>query len=176
MLASAGCGELQRGGPSLAKATSPALPVGSRVPDVPELNAAGPARPPIARRSPAFSALVRCAGEHLVFKDEEKTGADTLMIAPLCSALMRLGNAVQRRWPSMKLRVTEAWDEQREHGARSFHYEGRAADLTTSDLDRGKLGELAALAVTEEFDWVFFEDQTHVHVSVRAASAVSPGR
>ena len=119
---------------------------------------------------------MRCEGEQIVFKDEERTGADRLMTAPLCSALLRLGTAVNRRWPSLRLRVTEAWDEEGEHGALSFHYEGRAADLTTSDLDRAKLGQLAALAVAAKFAWVFFEDQSHVHVSVQPARGSTRSR
>jgi hypothetical protein len=74
---------------------------------------------------------------------------------------------VQRRWPKLKLRVTEAWDENREHGESSVHYEGRAADVTTSDTASDKLGPLARLAIDAGFDWVFFEDASHVHVSVR---------
>ena len=35
----------------------------------------------------------------------------------------------------MKFRVTEAWDEDDEHSGQALHYEARAADLPTSDVD-----------------------------------------
>jgi hypothetical protein len=121
----------------------------------------------VTRDGPGFQELVSCAAPELVFKDEEGTQADRLMTPRLCNLLRRLGVRVDKEWPGVRVRVTEAWDEQREHSPSSVHYEGRAADLTTSDLDAGKLGRLGRLAVIAGLDWVYFEDRSHVHVAVR---------
>jgi len=90
-----------------------------------------------------------------------------MMTARLRRDLLQLSKLVAQTWPKLELRVTEAWDDRREHGPGSVHYEGRAADITTSDQDPGKLGTLAALAVRAGFDWVFYENVVHVHVSVK---------
>jgi hypothetical protein len=143
------------------------LPRGRRVPSTSEQDAIGPVLGKIARRSPDFGRLVVSLDPDIVFKDEETTGADRMMTPRLKKGLERLSRSVQEEWPGLRLRVTEAWDENNEHGSISAHYEGRAADLTTSDQDNRRLGRLAWLAVDAGFDWVFFEDETHVHVSVR---------
>ena len=165
LMLSAGCTD--GGGPSLSKPRLTALRVGDRVPDEDEATAVGALAAPIERDSARFARLIRCEDRRLVFKDEEKSGADRMMTRRLCDRLARLGTLVDGRWPGSKLRITEAWDEQREHAAASVHYEGRAADVTTSDMDAAKLGQLARLAVEADLDWVYFEDETHVHVSVK---------
>ncbi len=154
-------------GPSLSREHVAALRLGQHIPDVPETEASGALTHPIERHTAGFSRLVRCGDHHILFKDEEKTGADRMMTPRLRSRLERLSRLVREHWKGVDLRVTEAWDENHEHGPRSLHYAGRAADLTTSDLDPGKLGTLARLAVEAGFDWVFYEDESHVHASVR---------
>ena len=152
--------------PSLARSRRVALRVGERVPDASEREIAGSILKPVTPGTPEFGRLVRCDDSRIVFKDEEESGDDQLMTPRLRGRLVALAALVQKRWPGISLRVTEAWDRDREHGASSLHYEGRAADVTTSDVDPGKLGDLAWLAVDAGMDWVFFENQAHVHVSV----------
>lgn len=147
--------------------TSGVLAVGQWVPRITEREAIGRVSGTIARRSPSFSALMASPSSQIVFKDEEATGADRMMTPRLARSLEQLERAVQAEWAGVHVRVTEAWDEDAEHGPQSAHYEGRAADITTSDLDSTKLGRLAFLAVRAGFDWVYYEDATHVHVSVR---------
>lgn len=165
--ASTACADIIPDGPSLSRERRSPLRVGEHVPETAEAVTVGSVSRPIHRGTPEFSELVRCDSPDIVFKDEEGTGADRMMTRRLQLRLVRLAKLVQKRWPDVRLRVTEAWDEDGEHSSGSLHYEGRAADITTSDLDPTKLGELASLAVEAGMDWVYFEDRTHVHVSVR---------
>lgn len=152
---------------SLAKRQRSQLSIGERVPNRPEALVAGAADKPIKRGSSAFDRLGACLDCPFVFKDEERNASDRHMTPRLRMRLLDLSKLVRQTWPKVELRVTEAWDDRSEHGEGSLHYEGRAADITTSDLDPKKLGKLAALAVQAGFDWVYYEDATHVHVSVK---------
>jgi hypothetical protein len=142
------------------------LGVGEHRPAGAESATSGPLERRIPRQTQAFAGLVQHDDDGIVFKDEEGTGADRLMAPRLQQKLQALGSLVERQWPGVKLRVTEAWDEDGEHAEQSLHYEGRAADMTTSDRDAQKLGCLAGLALRAGFDWVYREGATHVHASV----------
>ena len=150
-----------------ATALPTTLALYAKVPNMSETEAVGAISAKILRGTPAFATLVSNTNPDIVFKDEEATGADRLMTTTLRDKLATLATLVTTEWPGKKLRVTEAWDENSEHAATSTHYEGRAADLTVSDLDAGKLGRLARLAVDAGLGWVFYENSAHVHVSVK---------
>jgi hypothetical protein len=152
--------------PALSRSSGELEP-GQQVPNLSEEDAIGAVTSRISRWRPEFRQLTRNQNSQILFKDEETTGADRLMTRRLSQRLDRLSQLVESEWRDVRLRVTDAWDEQREHGRRSAHYEGRAADLTTSDLDPAKLGRLGYLAVQAGFDWVFYENRAHVHVSVK---------
>jgi hypothetical protein len=154
-------------GDSLAKRQRSQLALGERVPNQAEALVVGMADDPIKRGSPAFTRLGACLDCPFVFKDEERNASDRRMTPRLRARLLELSRRVRQTWPKVELRVTEAWDDRSEHGRTSVHYEGRAADITTSDQDPKKLGKLAALAVQAGLDWVYYEDATHVHVSVK---------
>jgi hedgehog signaling domain-containing protein len=149
------------------RAAPPELHLGQRVPETSEVATSGAIRRKIRRGDPEFSTLVANNNPAIVFKNEEATGADRVMTNKLMEKLNALASLVAAEWPGVSLRVTEAWDENDEHAAGSLHYEGRAADLTTSPIDQAKLGRLARLAVDAGFDWVLFENELHVHVSMK---------
>jgi hypothetical protein len=151
----------------LSKRSGRVLRLHERVPERGESQVVAPIAGRIERGSPEFARLVRCSGAEIVFKDEEGTGADRMMTPRLRTRLEHLARMVRGEWPDVRLRVTEAWDERGEHADKSLHYEGRAADITTSDADPEKLGRLGGLACDAGFDWVLYEDATHIHVSVQ---------
>ena len=145
---------------------APVLSLHQKVPNASEASTVGAIAGKITRGTPEFEALVKNDNADIVYKDEEGTGADLMMSRGMKEKLDALAILVRAEWPDQKLRVTEAWDETNEHSATSAHYEGRAADITISDKDSAKLGRLAQLATDAGFDWVYYEDTKHVHVSV----------
>jgi hypothetical protein len=144
------------------------LTLDQKVPNKSEAAASGGIAKKIKRTDPEFADLVENTNPLIVFKDEEGTGADRMMCPRLKGKLDALAELVIAEWSGVKLRVTEAWDEDNEHAGASLHYEGRAADLTTEPNDPRKLGRLGRLAVNSGFDWVWYENSAHIHVSVKA--------
>lgn len=154
-------------GATLGVEMSDDLRLGQKVPNASEVATSGPIASKIKRTDPEFASLVSNQNPKIVFKDEEGTGADRMMTRKLSDRLDALADLVAAEFAGVKLRVTEAWDENNEHSGRALHYEGRAADITTFPIDGDKLGRLARLAVTAGCNWVFFEDSRHVHVSMK---------
>lgn len=148
-------------------AASGDLSPGQKVPNASEISTCGAITRKIRRTDPEFGDLVSNSNPKIKFKDEEGTGADRMMSPRLKAGLDALADRVAAEWPGVRLRVTEAWDENDEHAGLSLHYEGRGADLTTFPVDGNKLGRLGRLAVDAGLDWVYFEDSNHLHVSVR---------
>jgi hypothetical protein len=142
------------------------LKPGEMVPNRSERSAIGGATTVIKRGTPEFGALVSNTNPNVVFKDEEGTGSDRMMTMKLSARVDALAALVAQEWTGTRLRITEAWDENMEHGTNSVHYEARAIDMTTMPVDGSKLGRLGRLAVNSGFEWVFFENALHVHASM----------
>jgi N-acetylmuramoyl-L-alanine amidase len=143
------------------------LSIGEKVPNAGEVATCGAIARKIRRTDSEFAQLVKNQNPKIVFKDEEQTAADRMMSPRLKEKLDLLADKVAAEWTGVKLRVTEAWDENDEHAGSSLHYEGRSADLTTFPLDAAKYGRLGRLAVDSGCDWVFYENAAHIHVSVK---------
>jgi hypothetical protein len=139
------------------------LALGERVPAQSEASAVGSFRGQVPRDS---LKLVKNLNADIVFANDEGDDDDRYMTPRLKEKTDLLAGLVMQEWPGVRLRVTDAWDEGAGHSSTSRHYEGRAVDLTTYPKDRSKLGRLCGLAVQAGYDWVFYENDQHIHASV----------
>jgi hypothetical protein len=151
------------------------LSLGQKVPNKSEGAAVGLPTGKIKKGTTEFDKLKKNANPDIVFKNEEGDDSDRMMTVNLTTAANKLASLVKSEWSGIKLRITEAWDDLDEHSTNSTHYEARAADLSTSDVDQSKLGRLGRLAVNAGFGWVFYEDASHVHASVIKDPALPAG-
>jgi hypothetical protein len=159
----------------------PVLSLGEKVPAAAETTVSGPIRATAFPGTPEYALLINNDNTDIVYKNEENGGynpfnenTDVKMTRELANKLNVLATLVKNEYPGKKLRVTEAYDLDDEHKEGSLHYEGRAADITVSDRDGAKLGRLGQLAVDAGFDWVWYENSAHVHVSVKKAPPPPP--
>lgn len=113
-----------------------------------------------------ISVAYSAEGYTVKIKFEEGNLSDALVTQKLGKKVVQLAGKVEKEWPGVYLRITEAWDTESEHSNFSLHYEGRAIDITTSDKDKVKYARLAGLAIETGFDWVYNEGD-HVHASVK---------
>lgn len=149
------------------------LRLGAHVPSSGEVAASGIGEA-IVPDTPEYDALVTSNSNDIIFKD----GLTNRMTPRMRDRLHSLAARVKAEFPGYKLRIQSLWrPKPADPEYRSLHWEGRAVDMTVmlddpsniaANQDDGKkLGRLAALAVESGFDWVFFENDEHVHASVR---------
>lgn len=147
-------------------------------------NASGEAKGPVCR------ADLQQAGVRLdtIWKEEPQFGfydpprsnatwAQQTLAAPV-GELVRLINLDLKRMPSLwgsetKFSINSAHSLNPVHMG-PLHKEGRALDIQPVPPSAEGLSRLAGLAWLAGFDWVFEEDQRHVHVSMRADPAIVP--
>lgn len=106
---------------------------------------------------------------------------DYLMDPNAAAAVEVLAGLVRDEWvdpvsgrSAQRLRITESYDALIEHSVQSTHYQGRGIDLTLTPVPvaspqgrRAWYGRLAQLSICAGFDYVLFENEFHVHASVR---------
>lgn len=155
------------------------IAIGQMLPNVSESKAAGLSKlskreaKSVKTRPVVLVNFNKAYGNNIViFKNEESSvfaRDDEYMTASTASKLNVLAEKVKKSLPNSTIRVTEAFDKNGEHANYSTHYDGRALDLTLVNqegaLNNKNLSALAILAREAGFDWVFYEDSFHIHVS-----------
>jgi len=124
----------------------------------------------VTENSKEYKELVRNYNKDIVF---ESGDGKRIMTKRCKEKLDKLAKLVKLEWPHAKLRVIEAYDKYGQHPPNSLHYEARAVDITTSDRDKSKIGNLGALAYQAGFDWVYYESLSYIHASVVSENEVS---
>ena len=130
--------------------------------------------------------VVDLAGRRNVDERNHKD-EDYLMDPNLAAAVAMLARLVRDEWydpytgePTIRLRLTEAYDSVIEHQVVSTHYQGRSADLTLSPLPapeavarRAFYGRMTRMCVCAGFDYAYFENRFHAHSAVLATQVAA---
>jgi hypothetical protein len=125
------------------------------------------------------SLITKNISSSIIFANSSVDSSPQIMTAGLSSALDRLTVSVTSFFGlQYKLVIVAAYaisPPNIEPSFPSLHYEGRAANLTLSPTPTiTQLGQLANLATTSGFSWVFFATTTYIHVSVVPDNCQTP--
>jgi hypothetical protein len=150
-----------------------ALAFGQRVPDVSEEEASGAIFDFVRPGCPSYADLVTLqASATLAFASSTATSTPNRMSSRLARALQTLASTVRTSFGGeARLLVLRAYETPPAVASTAtLHHEGRAADLDVANVPASFQGDalarLGSLAVQAGFDYVAYDQEGHISVSV----------